>query len=521
MIKRLVLAVVLILALSACRLTSAPAGPVSSPAPATEALRPAPTVTVTPTPIDSGDLAQFQDAMTADAQGDPASLPGLTRYYIDLSVDPATLDSGQSPALLGSERLLYTNTENVPLEAVYLRLFPNTPSYGGGMMVEEVTAGGRPVSTTLESEGSALRVPLEEPLPPGERVELALSFRAQVPPNLDYGYGVYSYNDSVLALADFYPLVPVYDAQGWHTEVASVLGDAVYSDAALYSLRLTAPEKMVVVTSGSTLERRENGDGTATWTAVGGPMRDFYLVMSPDFQRMSAQEGQTTVNSYYLPGSEAGGRRILAYAQDALGLYGQTFGPYPYKEFDVVQAPTNAGGIEYPGVVVISSWLYSQTGGFAEHAAVHEVAHQWWYGLVGSDQVNTPWLDEALTNYSVVLYWEKALGKEGAAEMVSKTYEAPYRAVVKAGRDRPVNGSTSSFDRDSYSTIVYLKGPLFFDALRRRVGDEVYTDIMHAYLQRYRYRVATPDDFLGVVEEVSGQPVDDLYQKWIMGKENP
>jgi hypothetical protein len=482
----------------------------------------APTPTAPPTPpVDFGDLSPFQKAMVPAAQRDVTSLAGLTRYYIDVTIDPSTLDGGQSPGLKGVERLLYTNTETVPLTALYLRLFPNTPGFGGGMMVSEVILNERPVSTTLESQGSALRVPLEPPLLPGEHLDLTLRFRAHVPPNLDFGYGIYSYYQGVLALADFYPLIPVYDAQGWHIETAPPLGDAVYSDTALYLVRATAPRQMVVVTSGSILERRDNGDGSTTWTAASGPMRDFYLVMAANFQKVSGQVGQTTINSYYLPGHEAGGRRVLEYASKAFAVYSQDFGSYPYSELDVAQTPTTAGGIEYPGAVVIASGLYDQVGGFAEHATAHEVAHQWWYGLVGSDQVNIPWLDEALTNYSVALYWEETLGKAGADEIVTQFYEKPYQAEVAAGRDRPVDGPTSSFDQGSYSAIVYTKGPLFFRALRQRVGDETYMRIMQTYLQRYKYKIATPADFLAVAEEVSGQSVNDLYQKWILGAESP
>jgi hypothetical protein len=532
--------IVALLVGSACRWTLAPV-PVVPPAPppaaeitpsplpttaATDTPLATPTPTASPTPpptpsVDFGDLAPFQKAMTADARGDVTSLEGLTHYYIDIAIDPSTLDGSQSPSVKGVERLLYTNTEKAPLAALYLRLFPNTPSFGGGMAVSEVVLNGRPVSTTLELQGSALRVPLEPPLPPGERLDLALRFQTHVPPNLDFGYGIYSYYQGVLALTGFYPLVPAYDAQGWHIEVAPPLGDATYSDAAFYLVRVTAPRRMVVVTSGSTLERRDNGDDSATWTAASGPMRDFYVVMSPDFQKVSAQAGQTTINSYYLPGHEAGGQRILAYADEAFAVYSEAFGPYPYAELDVAQAPTTAGGIEYPGAVVIAGGLYDQAGGFAEHATAHEVAHQWWYGLVGSDQVNAPWLDEALTNYSVALYWEATLGKARADEMVAQFYEQPDQAEVAAGRDRPVGGPTASFSPENYSTIVYAKGPLFFHALRQRVGDEAYMHIMQAYLQQYKYKTATPADFLAVAEEVAGQPIDDLYQKWILGAETP
>ena len=122
-----------------------------------------------------------------------------------------------------------------------------------------------------------------------------------------------------------------------------------------------------------------------------------------------------TVNSYFLPGDEEGGRKALDWAAEALTIYQREFGAYPYRELDIVETATTAGGIEYPGLVVVASRLYSdpkrQT--FFESATVHEVAHQWWYNVVGNDQVNHPWLDEALTQYATYRYFQGAYGDAG------------------------------------------------------------------------------------------------------------
>jgi hypothetical protein len=489
--------------------------PVATPtAPPTSPLAPA-----TPA-VDFGDLSPYQEAMIPQARGDVAALSGLTRYYIEITTDPRKVPGSASPLQIeGVERLLYTNNESVPLNALYLRLLPNTPGYGGHMWVKQVVLDGHQVPTSLESAGSALRVPLDPPLPPRGTLDLTMWFEDDVPASTTMGYNIFSDTDGVLALAAFYPMIPVYDAQGWHIEVAPPYGDATYTDVSLYLVCITAPQEITVVTSGSVLKREQNGDGTATWTAASGPMRDFYIVMSPYFQRESRQVSQTVVNSYYLAGSEPGGRHALEYASTALDLFNRDFGTYPYAEFDVVETLTTAGGVEYPGVVAIAKHLYEsgEQGDFFEHATVHEVIHQWWYGLVGSDQVNVPWLDEALTNYSVLLYWEATKGQQAAAKIRETVFEMPYQSEIRTGRDRPVAGPVSSFSESDYGLIVYGKGPLFFDALRQRVGDATYLRIMQTYLQRYKYRIATPEDFLAVAQEVSGQSVADLYDKWILG----
>ena len=463
--------------------------------------------------VDLEDTSLYQPALKPEFAADVNVVPDAPRYFIQVTLDP------DDPfALTGVERVRYTNTEDVPLDAVYFRLYPNLPGYGGSMTIDQVALGGEPVETTLEAGDSALRVQLDLPLPPGAVAELTLWFRETLPVDTSAGYGLYAYADDVYALAGFYPTIPVYDDEGWNVEVAPPYGDATFTDAAFYQLYLTVPDDLTVVTSGSTLEISENDDGTRTWVAVGGPMRDFYVAMSADYQVVSEEVDGTRVNSYYRSVQDEGGELALRYATDALRVFNQRFGAYPYTELDVVATPTRAGGIEYPGAIVIAQALYGQEGGFFELATAHEVAHQWWYGLVGSDQLDEPWLDESLTNYTTILYYEETAGSSRADRVKQGVFEEPYRIAQEEERDRGVAGPVASFDERDYGDIVYGKGPLFFDALRTELGDEAFFAALRAYLEAHRYGVAYPEDLIVALEETSGQQIDDLYRFWILGQ---
>ncbi len=94
--------------------------------------------------------------------------------------------------------------------------------------------------------------------------------------------------------------------------------------------------------------------------------------------------------------------------------YDQRIGAYPFSELDVVATPTSAGGIEYPGLVVIADSLYKEDTTFREVVVAHEVAHQWWYSLVGNDQIDEPWLDEAFAQFTTALYYRDRYGAVGA-----------------------------------------------------------------------------------------------------------
>ena len=103
-----------------------------------------------------------------------------------------------------------------------------------------------------------------------------------------------------------------------------------------------------------------------------------------------------------------------------------------------------------------------------------------------------------------------------AREFKRRTFEEPYEELVKEGRDAPVGQPVRAFSREDYGPVVYGKGPLFFQALRDEVGDDTFLAILRAYWEAYRYRIATPEGFLAVAEEMSGQELGSLYDKWIL-----
>jgi len=460
------------------------------------------------------DLSPYHQAMLPEFADDVETVAatGASRYDIEVEVEFP--ESGEA-RLAGNELVRYTNTEARPLSEIYFRLYPNLPGYGGEMRVEEVLVDNTPIEPILEAEDSALRAPLTEPLQPGETTIISLTFQATAAPTVNAGYNVFSYSDQTLAMAGFYPVIAVYDDEGWNIEVPPPYGDATYLDVSLYQVQLTVPESMVVAASGSQVGSQANEDGTKTLALVSGPMRDFYIVMRADFEAVSELVDGIVVTSIYPPELKSGSILALRYAADALRVFNERFGPYPYAEFEVVATPTTAGGVEYPGIVVVSKNLYGQSGGFFQHATAHEVAHQWWYGLVGNDQVDEPWLDEALTNYSTILYWEEIEGPDTANRIIEDFFRGPYERAKENGQDRAVAGPVSDFSEGEYGVFVYGKGPLFFEALRQDVGDDLFLDIMKSYYAEYKYKIARPDDLLTIIERVSGRDIRPLFETWI------
>jgi len=445
--------------------------------------------------------------MISTARNDVDVLQHPTQYFIDvlLTLDP--------PRLTGREWVHYTNNEDVPLPKVLFRLFPNAWRQGD-TFVSAVAVNGRAAQPSFQLQDSAMWVPFDDPLQPGQTVDIRVDFSVTVPQDASANYGAFSYQEHVLALAHFYPIVPVYDDEGWNYELAPTYGDVLYSDVSLYQVRFTGPADLTLVSSGITLADARHNDGTRTWYLVSGPMRDFYIAASPIYVVSQRWAGETLVSSYYSAPVETGGQRVLQWATDALSVYSRRFGPYPYNELDVVATPTSAGGIEYPGVVAIASWLYDQNpGGFFELAVAHEVAHQWFYGLVGSDQIDDPWLDEALAQYCSFLYFGDIHGSI-AGGVVLRAFRTQWKSLPDE-EDMPIGLPVAAYTPKAYSAIVYGKGPLFFQALRERMGDEAFFRFLRRYVAENRYDIATPERLKAIAEEEAGQSLGNLFQDWV------
>ncbi len=438
-------------------------------------------------------------------------LPAASVYHIDLHI------AGDMTQVTGSQQVRYTNAEAVALEEVYLRLFPNAT--GGKMTVSDVKVDGLPAMTTTEYADTALRVALPAPLLPGSSVVIALNYVISVPVTLDVGYGVLSFVDDVLALDSPYAAIPVYDDEGWNVEIPPANADLSTFDVSFYRVRVTAPADLTVVASGVEIKREQDGT-TQTVTFAAGPARDFYLAASADYQVTSLQAGETHVNSYAPKRWAAAARSAADTVAASLKHYGARFGPYPYTEMDVVSTPLLALGIEYPGITGITLRLYDPAeavGGrpsqvVIESTVAHEMAHQWFYNLVGNDQVDEPWLDEATAQYATALYFQDSYGAS-AAQQYRATWTSRWERVERA--EIPIGLPAGEYVDSEYSAIVYGRGPFFLQALADRMGQETFDRFLAEYAATYRWGIAGRTDFETSAEETCGCSLDDLFAAWV------
>lgn len=504
MTKPLLFALVVITLLTSCTLRPA------SPTP--------PPPTATPIPVSlTGQRQAMRPAHTSEV--DQIFNQRAPSYRLDVTVVPESLAPPAKPYVLGLLRVHYTNNESVLLNQIYLRLFPNTPSYNGSMRVTQVLVNQQVVEPSLIAQNATLGIPLSGPLEPGQSVDLQLSYEASLPTTVNDGFALFNYSAEVLTLAGFYPVIPVFDAEGWQIDVAPTYGDAAFTDIAFYEVNLTVPSTMTVAATGSTLRQIDHADGTTTHHIFSGPVRDFQVVLSEKFASLSQPVNDVTVTSYFPAGAEEKGQFALEVAAESLRVFEALFGPYPYREFDVVAAPTSGstGGVEYPGLVIIAERYYYEDNDFMEFIIAHEVAHQWWYGLVGNNPLTAPWLDEALTNYSTVHYYEARYGPSERTRITQEMFVAPHNLLKVSNADLPIGGAVGDYPAELYQPIVYGKGPLFFDEVRTLLGDAAYLAALNRYAEQYRYGIAQPADLLAIFGQ-AGQAaaVEAVYETWVL-----
>ena len=219
--------------------------------------------------------------------------------------------------------------------------------------------------------------------------------------------------------------------------------------------------------------KKEYIEGNVLWTIEGKKVRDFAMVISDKFKILTDEIDGVKIYSYYL--NDPFGELSLEVAKDSIEIFSRVFGKYPYKQFSVVAADFFVGGMEYPNLVYIDNTLYTEgKREILEYVIAHEAAHQWWYGIVGNDEVDEPWLDESLTEYSTLLYYEMKYGIEAKDYIYKNMIEKYYNAYQssQSNMNGKVCRSIKEFKNSlEYQVLVYYKGAMFVGELRKQLGD--------------------------------------------------
>ena len=499
-----------VLFISACQLFSSFPGQATEPPPTSP-----PTEEPPPhkpdTPVEDDKFAIFRDGLIKAQQPLLDNLKDASFYTIEFTIQDGIFNVD------GVEEVRYTNQETIPLDEVHFRLLPNV--LNGEMKVASVRVNDQPFEPVYELQNSLIRVPLYEPLQPGESIDIEIEFSVVVPTEIETNYGILAYYDGVLTLAHSYPMIAVYDDEGWNAEITPPQGDPTYADASFFVVTVDAPGELVLVGAGREVSREENA-GRQIVTYVAGPARDFYLAASTDYEVVSQTIGEVTFNSYAPAGMEEGAQRAIDVSIASFEFFGEIYAPYPYTEYDIVATPTYALGIEYPGITAITDRIYDADGSLSgtpnnimmESTVAHEAGHQWFYNLVGNDQLDEPWLDESLTQFVTWQYFADQHGSGGA-----NGYEQSMRGrwARVDSQPIPIGMPVSEYEGAAYSAIIYGRGAFFFEALRDEMGERDFDAFMKDYVISNSWGIGTGENMKELAEKHCDCDLTDLYEEWV------
>ncbi|MFI9250918.1 M1 family aminopeptidase [Streptomyces sp. NPDC053069] len=413
--------------------------------------------------------------------GDSTRTPAAPSYTVNLSSDTS------GTLWTGHESATFTNASATALNEVYLRLWDNYHGTCDAMpiRVTGVTGG---TAGALSVGCTALKIDLPAPLAQGQSATIGFDLGITVPSGADrFGHdGAYSFIGNAL------PVLAVRDSAGWHLDPYTNNGESFYSLAADFKVTLDHPSGLLVPATGTSTDTPGSSGRTVT-TATASKVRDFAWAAGPFTKISGTSSAGVAVNVYSVSGiSSSGAQSMLSTAKTAVDAHAARFGAYPYGELDaVIDNNYWFGGMEYPGFVLD---LVSTT------ALTHEIGHQWWYGIVGDDEYNSPWLDEAFTDYATDL----ALGKSGTN---------CWSSVSWASSAEKITNSMAYWDAHSsrYSTVVYGYGKCALHDLRRVLGDTAMTKLMKDYATAHWYGVSTTAEFKAAAQAATST---DLTSFW-------
>jgi len=446
-------------------------------------------------------------------QSDLENLTNAPVYTLDISLN----QDRDLYRVTGTEQVAYTNQEDASLQEIYFKLVPNMG--GDYLAVPSLSVDGQAVEPQLEFDNTVMRVDLPQPLTAGEQVLIDMQIDAVVPSEMGGNYGLYIYQDNIIALDAFFPIIPVYNDEGWNVEAPPENADVIFSDVAFFDVTVDAPADFVIAAGGQEVDSTSKGSRQIV-TYHAGPQREFYLAASPDFVSETAWVDGVRVTSYFLENYREYGERVLDIAQHALEIYNNRLGAYPYTELDLVSTPMEAGGMEYSSITALGLYLYDPEFTFSsglpasiflESATAHEIAHMWFYCQVMNDQIDSPWQDESLVQYVSYLYYVDRYGK-GNAQSYYQSFVDRWDRV--AHEPIPIGYPAPAYEGSEYGAIIYGRGALMFTAMEEVMGEKAFKQFFQDYVEKYRWQVVEPEDLLNTAEETCDCDLSAIYTQW-------
>src|SRR5579863_9829780 len=363
-----------------------------------------------------------------------------------------------------------------------------------------------------------------KPIPPGAFVQFKIAFTTKFPETqARSGWK----RDFVLG-GQWFPKVGVFWHGAWNCHQYHNTTE-FFADFGVYDVKLTVPQYEVIGASGLQVGSSNNPDGTKTVTYHGDDIHDFAWTISPRYRvheaTYQAQMGPIQLRFLMQPAHWSQAERHERITRNTLDRFEKFYGPYPYKTLTVVdpEPDSAAGGMEYPTFITGgTSWFMPEGLRFVELVVEHEFGHQYWYGMVATNEFEDAWMDEGINSYTEVKVLDDILGKNtsmlnfGRMSVGNREVQRGRYAAV-ADLDPMTRKGWLFANYNSYGGVTYGKTASVLLTLEGIIGEDTLRKALHEYFMKYRFTHPLPEDFLKTIEEVSGKDLRWYFNQAVYG----
>lgn len=485
---------------------------------------------------------------------DKPKSPRIANYRIEAALD------WPGKALEGRETISWRNTGTAPTSEFPLHLYLNAfkgpqtifakealgdpelrgfdardPRNYGYCRLRSVAMDGRPLDGHFGEDETVYWVRLGRPVAPGETIRLEVGWESRFPRTLARTGWSGDGTGNFLMGAQWFPKAGVYEGDRW-TCSAYHARTEFYADFGNYDVELSLPNALLLAHVGAQTNFRTQDDVTpdpkrklnVIWKLHAEDVHDFAWAVMPSrsWSYKSFEYRGVQVFCYYQPENKSNLERQMFAARVALRHGAEWFFPYPYPVLTVVDVPKEArgaNGMEYPTLVTASSKRFDplQVRFDPEMTTIHEIGHQWFYGMVASNEVEEAWLDEGFTTW----FTQRAMERGYQSIHSSRRFQVGTDAVehleywLEPSMDPVSRPSFQTRSFMSYAVAAYAKPAMVLAQLEAMIGRPQMEQVMQTYAREFAFRHPTGRDFRRVAERVTGRDLASFWRDWLDGTE--
>ncbi len=481
------------------------------------------------------------------AQPQPGYWQQEVDYKINIKLNP------ENHRFQGTEELHYINNSPDTLDRVFFHLYFNAFQPGSMMDVRSLNISdpdkrvGKRISkldsdeigeqkvmslkkdgkaTYFETHGTVLKVLLQEPILPGDTAHFNMEFTGQVPVQVRRS-GRHNSEGVDYTMTQWYPKIAAYDPMGWHPD--PYVAREFYAPFGKFEVNIELPSEYKVGGTGSlqnfgkyweqveiedeviSYELKEIEAENRVWTFTAENVHDFAWAADEDYyHRAQVLDSALTLHFFYLKDYDDLWSRLPRYAVQFFREMNTRFGRYPYPQFSVIQG--GDGGMEYPMCTMLKGT--GKISGLVG-VTVHEGAHNWFYGILGSNENRFPWMDEGFTSFAEeeVL---NAMARKPRANPHANAYAAHAYLMLKPEQMEPLATTADRFELNrTYGISAYSRGEIFLAQLRYIIGQEAFDRSMRRFFNSWKFKHPEPWDLIYIAEKESGIQLDWYYNQWV------